>query len=179
MNNPNPEIITVVDANDKVIGSENRQIVRQKGLVHRIVKVIISNPEGKMLVQQRSSKKDDNPLKWDWSATGHVDANEDYLEAALRETQEEVGISEISLTFIGKYYYERPKGQLMLRRFNGIFVGQTAQRAIFDPLEVIQIRWVTISELSTWLKSRPDDFTLSFKEIFDQFSKQIFDLENR
>jgi isopentenyldiphosphate isomerase len=164
-----PDLITIVDARDNVIGSEERKIARQKGLHHRMVKVIISNPRGEILLQQRSADKAESPLLWDLSATGHVDADEDYLEAALRETGEEVGISQITLKLIGKYYYERQKGTLTLRRFNGIFAGQTDQSPAPDPHEVAQIKWIAPKELRAWIETRPNDFTTSLKEIFERF----------
>jgi isopentenyldiphosphate isomerase len=52
------EHIAIVDAADTIIGSEEQKLARQKGHIHRMVKVIIFNPAG-----------------------------EGYLEAALRETK--------------------------------------------------------------------------------------------
>jgi hypothetical protein len=44
-------------------------------------------------LQKRSPWKDRHPLLWDSSAAGHVEANEDYDEAAARELMEELGVS--------------------------------------------------------------------------------------
>ena len=51
----------------------------------------------------RNMKKDLNKGLWDTSAAGHVDAGEDYTPAAIRETQEELGINiESTLEFLFK-----------------------------------------------------------------------------
>jgi len=168
-----PDLITIVDAKDNVVGAEDRSMARQKGLAHRMVKVIIYRPQGEILLQQRSASRSESPLLWDLSATGHVDAGETYLEAALRETAEEVGITCIKLSWIGKYYYERRKAGLTLRRFNGIFTGSTTQSAVFDPTEVAGIQWIAPQDLQNWIIRRPHDFTTSLKEIFEQFGPQI------
>jgi isopentenyldiphosphate isomerase len=163
-----PNLITIVDAQDHVI-------VRQKGLICRIVRVIITNPQGQILVQQRSANLQDNPSKWDWSATGHVDAGEDYLEAALRETAEEVGITHISLQQIGKYYDENRKRGLMLRRFNAVYRGETTQTARHDPSEVAAIRWITPTELTDWLASSPEDFTPTVPKLIELYQPQLLE----
>lgn len=176
---PNSDQIAIVDAQDIVIGAQDRQIARQQGLIHRISKVFIINPSGEILIHQRSASRSDNPLKWDCSAAGHVDAGEDYLDAAHRETLEEIGISNLTLNYIGKYYYVRQTGAFMLRRFNAVFLGRTAQEAVLNPIEVAQIHWITPTELQTWLASRPEDFTTSFREIIEQFGNQILHPKNR
>ncbi len=168
-----PDLITIVNSKDDVIGSEERKIARQKGLTHRMVKIILINSAGNILVQQRSANKSESPLKWDVSAAGHVDAGEDYADAAARETAEELNITDLKLTWIGKYYYERTKDDLTLRRFNGIFTAHTDKMPRLEPSEVAQVQWITPTELATWLTNKPSDFTTSFKEIFDRYGSEI------
>lgn len=52
----------------------------------------IVNSEGKILVQQRSLKKKNNPGKWS-STNGLVALDENPIDTVIRETQEELGIS--------------------------------------------------------------------------------------
>ena len=56
-----PEFLDVVDKNNHVIGKEERSIVHKKKLFHRSVCVFILNKENKLLVQTRSSIKDEYP----------------------------------------------------------------------------------------------------------------------
>ena len=56
-----------------------------------IVKVIIINKDKKILLQKRSMNKVANPGQWGLTG-GKVDAGEDTLTTAIRETYEEIGI---------------------------------------------------------------------------------------
>ena len=67
-----------------------------------VVHACVFNSEHKMLIQQRQKTKDRYPGCWDVSAGGFVLAGEDTPGAAIRETEEELGlkIPEDSLVFV-------------------------------------------------------------------------------
>ena len=62
------------------------------GWWHNTIHVWLYTLKGEILLQQRSHKKTIYPLLWDVSAAGHIDAEEDFKEAAIRETYEELGL---------------------------------------------------------------------------------------
>ena len=82
------EIIAVVDENDKVIGEATRKEIHQNGLIHRETAVYIINSNNHVLIQRRA----DNHL-WDTTCSGHFPVNQSYLDAAVRETKEELGLN--------------------------------------------------------------------------------------
>lgn len=89
-----PEMIDVLDENGIKTGQiASRDEVHKKGLWHRCIVVAILNDKNEILLQQRSQEKLTHPGKWDLAAAGHVDAGEDALSAAMRETTEEIGIN--------------------------------------------------------------------------------------
>jgi Isopentenyldiphosphate isomerase len=65
----------------------------QKGLLHPTIHVWLYTKDGRVLIQQRGKHKDTHPLLWDVSVAGHVSAGENILLAAVREVEEEVGLS--------------------------------------------------------------------------------------
>lgn len=79
--------IQIVDENNNPTGSATKQEAWRDGLVHRVVRISILDPAGRLLVQKRSLQKELFPGRWDNSAAGHVDAGETYEQAALRELQ--------------------------------------------------------------------------------------------
>ena len=76
-----------------VLGDAPRAEVHGNNLRHRAVHILIFNRSGEVFLQKRSRWKDRHPLLWDSSAAGHVDAGEEYDAAAMRELQEELGVS--------------------------------------------------------------------------------------
>lgn len=85
------DIFDIVDENDRVIGQAPRSEAHRKNLRHRAVHVLVFNSEGEVFMQKRSMSKDRWPGAWDSSCSGHLNSGEDYLEAAYRELDEELG----------------------------------------------------------------------------------------
>ena len=63
------------------------------GFYYKVVRIILLNENNEILIQRRSSNVNYCPLKWELSASGHVDRGENELDAAIRETKEEIGVS--------------------------------------------------------------------------------------
>ncbi len=62
-----------------------------QGYYHLVVHVWIRNNKGEYLISQRSADRPMHPLKWE-CVGGSALKGEDSLAAALRETQEEIGL---------------------------------------------------------------------------------------
>ncbi|MEP6822650.1 MAG: 16S rRNA (adenine(1518)-N(6)/adenine(1519)-N(6))-dimethyltransferase RsmA, partial [Chthoniobacterales bacterium] len=89
---PAGEPFAVVDAADRVIGAAPRSTVHGNNLLHRAVHILLFNDAGEVFLQKRSLLKDRHPGVWDSSAAGHVDAGEEYDDAAERDLKEELGV---------------------------------------------------------------------------------------
>src|SRR4029077_332631 len=77
--------------------------VHRDGDWHRAAHVWIVTPDGRLLLQRRSLRKENYPGLWDVSAAGHLSAGETAIECAVRETFEELGlrIEPNELRFLG------------------------------------------------------------------------------
>lgn len=95
MNKLNGDNVVLVDENDNELGVISREKAHREGLLHRVVAVYLTKKNGQILVQERMSGR------FDQSSAGHVDPDENYLEAAKRELREELGI-ECELFELGK-----------------------------------------------------------------------------
>jgi isopentenyl-diphosphate Delta-isomerase len=86
------ELLDVVDLYGKTTGEVlDKKTIHELGLRHRDVHVWVTNGRD-VLQQQRALDKSIMPGAWDVSVGGHVGAGESFLDAAVRETQEELGI---------------------------------------------------------------------------------------
>ena len=67
--------------------------VHQKGYFHATVHIWFYTETGKVLFQKRGANKETFPNYWDVSVAGHVMAGETIINAAIREVDEEIGVT--------------------------------------------------------------------------------------
>lgn len=158
-------LITIVDENDQVLGSEERKEVYKQGLWHRLIRVLLFNSKGEILLQWRSAQEDTFPNTWDQSAGGHVDAGEDYETAAYRELEEELGVKGAKLELVQVFKTESKYGEKNIKRFNAVFRGEYDGDMVLQEEEVEKVRWFTIEELKTELINNPSKFTDGLKTV--------------
>jgi len=109
------EMLTVYDEHLNPIGERTRAEVHEQGLLHRTIRVW--TVQGNITwFQKRADTKKLFPGRLDAAATGHVDPGETVLEAAIRETSEELGLrlDEKSAVHAGDipFPFMRPDGHL-------------------------------------------------------------------
>ncbi len=92
LNSENKEFLDVVNEEDVVIESRLRSEIHQLGLLHREVHVWLFDKDKNLYFPKSAAHKSSAGL-FDASIGGHVDKDEDYITAAVRETKEESGIS--------------------------------------------------------------------------------------
>jgi len=89
----NEELIDVLSPDGTPTGvAKPKSALHRDGDWHLAVHVWIVTTDGQLLLQRRARVKDNHPDLWDVSCAGHVDAGETAIDAALRETAEEIGI---------------------------------------------------------------------------------------
>jgi isopentenyl-diphosphate Delta-isomerase len=162
--------ILVVDQNDKPIGSADIQEADAKGLTRRIVRLMLMNSNGQLLLQKRYDDDLVYPGCWDNSVAGHVDAGEDSDKAMDRELAEELGIAVVNMHFFGKYYNEVKDRSLVIKKFNHIYKGEYNGR--IDDIkneEVEFVQWFELNDLKKLLHQTPEDFTDGVKEVIKRF----------
>lgn len=153
------ERFPVVDEEDRILGDAPRAEVHANNLRHRAVHILLFNDAGDLFLQKRSRQKDRHPCLWDSSAAGHVDAGEEYDEAASRELGEELGVS-ADLERLVKLPASERTGQEFIwvyrGRHNGPFrlARQEIELGEFFPPELV----------AAWVAARPADFAPGFIE---------------
>ncbi|GAA0608238.1 NUDIX hydrolase [Streptomyces crystallinus] len=90
---PADEILDIVDEHDRVVGQAPRGEAYAQGLRHRCVFVLARDAEDRIFVHRRTPTKLVFPSLYDMFVGGVVGAGESYDEAALREAEEELGVS--------------------------------------------------------------------------------------
>ena len=135
-----------------------------EGELSMSVFIWIVNENGQLLIQQRSLKDDNKPGSWSITG-GAVDSGETSLDAAVRESFEELGIKicKDNIVYIGTERRQR-------KFFEYYFISLNEKDIIFniDKLEVEEIKWITLEEYENNISN-----AINF-QMFKNFYKNIY-----
>jgi len=163
------EIFDVVNDRDEVIGQKPRSEVHRLGLQHRAVHVLVFNSGGQVFLQKRSMKKDRQPGLWDSSASGHLNAGEDYEACAVREPQEEIGLQ---LNQPPQRLFKFPASEETDQEHVWVYRCESEGPFKLDPEEVEKGEWFARDEVTRWTRERPEDFASAFLLIWKKLLSQ-------
>jgi len=163
------ELFDVVDAEDQVIRTEKRAVVHAEDLLHRAVHALVFNKRNEVFLQKRSLLKDKNAGLWDSSAAGHLDAGEDYTSAVNRELQEELGITDAPLKYVGKLAPSEKTGWEHI----GLYLAAHMGGVRYPCSEVEVGLWFSPELIDEWVAARPQDFASGFLECWQTFRTEV------
>lgn len=86
-------MLEVVNEAGEIIGLKTRTEIHQQGLRHREVHVFLVTPQAEIVFQRRSPTIESFPNCLGASAGGHVEIGQSYLQSALMEVEEELGLN--------------------------------------------------------------------------------------
>jgi isopentenyldiphosphate isomerase len=146
------EILDVVDEDDEVIGQAPRGQVYRDRLIHRCVFIQARDPQGRIFVHRRTAEKLVFPSLYDMFVGGVVGTGEDYDTAALREAEEELGVSGLPQPSpVLKFLYETPEH----RWWSAVYEVECALPVDPQPEEVAWHAFLTDEELADRLPEWP------------------------
>lgn len=158
------ELFDVCDSGDNVIGQETRAEVHARNLLHRAVHIWIWNSAGELLLQRRTASKDQFPNCYTSSASGHVDAGEEYAAAAVRELWEELQLRGM-LTWGNKL----PASEQTAYEHTVLFHLQTDEVPQPDAGEIASIEFLSTAEIALMVDRAPSEFTPPFRRLFQEW----------
>ena len=140
------EIFPIVNQEGEVIGSATREECHaQTFILHPVVHLHIFNSAGELYLQKRVITKKIQPGKWDTAVGGHVDYGEQIEEALLRETREELGVTNFTPKFLMKYIFRSSVESELVYVYQCTYDGTFSP----DPSEVETGRFWTLSEIKS------------------------------
>lgn len=153
------EILDIVDEHGHPTGQTvAREKAHAQGIMHRTSHVwIVRKKEEKIqvLLQKRSINKESFPGCFDISSAGHIPAGCGYVESALRELNEELGVyaSEEDLIFCGDrlvLWDDEFNGKVFCdRQYSRVFalwLSQDEKDFILQPEEVDAVLWMDLEQ---------------------------------
>jgi isopentenyldiphosphate isomerase len=152
------ELLDILTPDGRPSGSvKPKADVHRDGDWHRAAHVWLATPDGRVLLQRRASVKENWPDFWDISVAGHVAAGESAVDAAIRESQEELGLTLTSaeLVFLGtlRWHAVLNDGAYIENEFHDVFVATREidiARLVLDPLEVAEVALVPPRDIAKY-----------------------------
>jgi len=158
------EIFDVVDEHDRVTGQAPRSAVHARKLLHRAVHIFVFNSRGQLLLQKRSAQKDEYPLCYTSSASGHLSAGESYETAAPRELEEELGLTG-ELEWLAKF----PAGPQTSFEHTVLYCTTSDAAPRIDPNEIDAVSFHSLAEISEMIVRQPQSFSPCFVTLFEWY----------
>jgi isopentenyl-diphosphate delta-isomerase len=176
------ELIDIYDESNNLTHVQKTKSEAHKyGLWHRSAHVWIYNSKGEVLLQLRAKHKPVYPDKWDISSAGHVIPGEDPLAAALRETEEEIGLElkKKDLDFFGIKKASEAHGKIRNNEFYYIYFLKydgIAKNLKLQSGELQEVRFLPINKLEGELRTNPNKYTPHgdyWFEIMDEVKRRL------
>lgn len=152
--------LILVDEQDNEIGScEKLDCHVGQGKLHRAFSVFLFNPEGKVLLQQRSQNKMLWGGYWANSCCSHPRLGEATDAAARRRIKEELGV-DCDLQYLYKFIYRAEFAEVGTEYENcWVYAGRFKGELNIDEQEVSATRLVTPDELTAEIDTNGKNYS--------------------
>ena len=163
------EEVILVNELDEAQGLMEKMEAHQKGLLHRAFSVFVINDANELLLQQRAFSKYHSGGLWTNTCCSHPRQSETTLAAAHRRLQEEMGF-DCALEKLTEFIYkaELDKG-LTEHEYDHVFIGKWQGSPDLNPDEVAAFKWMDVDEVEADINANPDNYTVWFKIIYQEF----------
>lgn len=161
------ELFDLVDENDNVIGTTDKQTAHKNAGIHRVAAIYVFTEDGKLYMQEHIKSGG----KFDHSVGGHVAKGEAYDEAAKREAFEELGITD-PLTKISIFYSDETF-RWPMRHMIGLYECTPSKNWRFTSNEEVKnILPMAIPDIVDTMNKQPEKFTGGFLKTMTEYIKQ-------
>jgi len=172
------EQVILVDENDVQIGLMPKMEAHKKALLHRAFSVFIFNDNNELMLQKRALHKYHSPGLWTNTCCSHQRVGETNIEAGKRRLEEEMGFSvglKESISFIYKAPFDNG---LTEHEYDHVLIGHYNEEPIINLDEVDSWKWMSLEDVKCDMQSRPANYTVWFKIIFEKFYEHINIMNN-
>jgi isopentenyl-diphosphate delta-isomerase len=157
------QLVELVDDAGAPVGQSTvDEAHRVPGRLHRAFSVLLLDPDGRLLLQQRAAVKTRFPLRWANACCGHPGPGSAVTSAAGTRLAEELGVAPIPLDQIGIHLYRAtdPVTGRVEHEYDHVLVGRVDADVPTapDPAEVAATRWVPVPELLADLRAHPEAY---------------------
>lgn len=170
-NKPN-ELLECFDENENPIQPKLRQEVHSKpyAIWHGVTVVWLFNNHGEILCSKRSNYIEGNPGKWQTYFGGHVKFGSNFLETAMIELKEEIGLKLPSDKFILVDFGKREDVMHIYKNYAILFNGDLSKFDFTDG-EIAGVKWFSFEDYEKEKDREPNNWCNSIR--LNQYEKAI------
>lgn len=158
--------ILIVDNEDNIIGTKEREERTYNDIV-RVSGATIIDSNNNILIAQRSFNKKYNGGKWTVSAAGTLEEGETYISNIIKEIQEELGIAVGEKELIPSLYGLENRDNSFYRQMYFIKKDIPISKIKIQKEEVENVKWIELDKLIESVNNNPNDFTSTFPIILE------------
>lgn len=159
--------IPIVNLDDVIVGYKKRDEIDFNNDIFRTASLWITNSKGDVLLAQRKFDKKVDPGKWAEAVGGTVEGTDSYEDTVIREAQEELGLSNITLQPGPKQLITTPC-KYFVQWYTTVIDKDISDFKIQDE-EVEQIAWIPQEQLNQELQKTPQKYIDAMQSIVDLF----------
>ena len=143
----------IVDKNDVVLGAKLDHTVDFSRDIYRVSVLWLLNSKSEVLIAMRSPKKKNHGGLWGPSVAGTVENTETYLQNIVKESAEEIGLTDVEFVAGKKMYFDVPR-----KHFTQYFFAMCDKNANDFELEdeVDSVKWVSKDWLTEDVARHPE-----------------------
>lgn len=163
------EKVILVNENDEQIGLMPKMEAHEKAVLHRAFSVFILNANNEIMLQQRAAQKYHSPLLWTNTTCSHQREGETNIQAGTRRLREEMGF-ETDLKELFSFIYKAPfDNGLTEHELDHVMIGYYNDEPNINREEAESWKWMGIDAVKEDMQQRPEEYTVWFRIIFDEF----------
>ncbi|WP_348799519.1 isopentenyl-diphosphate Delta-isomerase [Flavobacterium adhaerens] len=163
------EKVILVNEFDEQIGLMPKLEAHEKAILHRAFSVFVLNNQNEIMLQQRAHHKYHSPLLWTNTCCSHQREGETNIQAGNRRLFEEMGFN-TDLKELFHFIYKAPfDNGLTEHELDHVMIGYYNGVPEINADEVEAWKWMKIEDVKEDMLLNPDDYTVWFKIIFDEF----------
>lgn len=166
------QLIIVDKKGNRLGGTATREKCHSgAGITHLAFMAFLFDSYDNLILTKRSKHKSLWESFWDASVVSHILKSETSQVAAARRCQEELGIA-AKFKKIGAFYYFASFGDQSENEYCYVLTGTTIKTPCPNPVEIEEIRKLTIDELNNEIARKREKFTpwliIALKKYFPQ-----------
>lgn len=167
------EQLILVNERNRAIGHGEKLAVHEAGLLHRAFSIFLVDPQGRILLQQRSRAKYHSGGLWANSCCGHPRPSETTLHAATRRLGEELGAtSKLHFGFRAHYRADFANG-LAENEIVYVYFGTLPATLKLNPAEVASTKLCTLADLKKDAAQHPNKYVFWLNHYLTRHDREI------